>query len=171
MSYMPLTILCLLSLLARTGYEQLKLRGTVKPDNKLAVAVVFFFMMLLWFSWFQLCPLDPLRLDLPLAVNWLGLGLVILGMILAVAALVQLRGVENINHLVRTGVFRRLRHPMYTGFILWIAGWILYNGAGASIAVGMAIGLSVFWWASLEEAHLRAKHGDAYEEYRKTTWF
>ena len=171
MSYVTLTIICLFALLVRTGYEQLKLRGIVKPENRIAVAIIFAFMMALWASWFGLCPEDPLPLDLPDPLRWLGLGLVILGLILALTALGQLRGVENIDHLVTTGLFARLRHPMYAGFILWVVGWILYHGAGASIAPGSLIIANVFYWAGLEDAHLRVKFGAAYEEYRKQTWF
>jgi hypothetical protein len=64
MSYLTLTILCLFALLVRTGYEQLKLRGIVKPENRIAVAIIFAFMMVLWASWFGLCR-RILPLDLP----------------------------------------------------------------------------------------------------------
>jgi protein-S-isoprenylcysteine O-methyltransferase Ste14 len=58
-------------------------------------------------------------------------------MALAVGALIQLRGVENIKHMVTAGLFRKIRHPMYTGFILWIFGWSVYHGALLSLAIGL----------------------------------
>jgi len=38
--------------------------------------------------------------------------------------------------LVTTGLFRRVRHPMYVGFALWIVGWSAYQGAVLSLAIG-----------------------------------
>jgi protein-S-isoprenylcysteine O-methyltransferase Ste14 len=101
----------------------------------------------------------------------MGLGVLLLGLAIAVTALIQLRGVENIDHLVTTGMFSKLRHPMYLGFILWIAGWIIFTGAGASLLVGaVAVGCILFW-RHLEEEKLLSDYGEEYERYRKGTWF
>jgi protein-S-isoprenylcysteine O-methyltransferase Ste14 len=82
-----------------------------------------------------------------------------------------LKGVENINHLVTTGLFSRIRHPMYAGFILWIFGWAIYHGALLSIIVGfMGIG-NILYWRRLEEAELELRYGENYRRYRKETWF
>lgn len=48
------------------------------------------------------------------------LGLTALALVLAIGGLVQLRGLENIDHLVTTGLYSRIRHPMYVGFILFL---------------------------------------------------
>jgi protein-S-isoprenylcysteine O-methyltransferase Ste14 len=92
-------------------------------------------------------------------------------MALALGALFQLKGVENIDHLVTTGLFSRLRHPMYTGFILWILGWAIFYGAVASLVVGcVGIG-NILFWGRLEDANLEARYGKSYREYRQGTWF
>ena len=57
--------LYLLGLIIRTGHERLKKAGRVQPGNKVAFALVFAAMCLLWASWFGLVPLDPFRLALP----------------------------------------------------------------------------------------------------------
>ncbi len=44
--------------------------------------------------------------------------------------MIQLKGLENINHLVTTGLFSKIRHPMYDGFILWILGWADISWSG-----------------------------------------
>jgi protein-S-isoprenylcysteine O-methyltransferase Ste14 len=110
--------LYLCSLIIRTGYELLKKAGRVNPKSTIVFAVIFAVMCLMWASWFFLCPLDPFRLAPPVLLRWVGLGIVILGLGLAIGGIVQLRGLENINHLVTTGLFSKLRHPIYTGFIL-----------------------------------------------------
>jgi protein-S-isoprenylcysteine O-methyltransferase Ste14 len=164
-------VLFLLCLAIRSAYELLKEARRINPENKLIFAFVFCSMCVLWISWFILCPSDPVRIDLPDSVRWIGFAIFILGILLAVGALLQLRGVENIDHLVTTGLFRKLRHPMYIGFISWILGWSIYHGAVVSLAIGAAAIVSVLWWRHLEEARLRLQFGAAYEQYRLTTWF
>jgi len=159
------------SLIIRTSYERLKKAGRVNPKSKIIFAVVFAVMCLMWASWFSLCPLDPFRVALPDPVRWVGLGVVILGVGLAISGMVQLGGLENINHLVTTGLFSKLRHPMYTGFILWILGWALYHGAVVSLVMGLVGMGNILYWRQLEEENLESWYGEDYRRYRQGTWF
>jgi protein-S-isoprenylcysteine O-methyltransferase Ste14 len=93
--------------------------------------------------------------------------LVVLGFGLALGGMWQLKGVENIDHLVTTGLFSRIRHPMYVGFILWILGWSAYQGAVATSALGVLGVLSVLWWRHLEEKSLWSSYGSVYAEYER----
>jgi len=159
------------SLLARTSYELLKKAGKINPKNKLVFAVIFAIMCLLWTSWFSMPPSDPWQLALPDFVRWIGLGVFLLGMALAVGALIQLRGVENIDHLVTNGVFSRLRHPMYTGFMFWILGWAIFHGAFVSLLIGF-VGISnILYWRQLEDNDMEELYGEDYRRYRQGTWF
>ena len=169
--FLILIILFLSSLAVRSVYELLKEARRINPGNKQIFAVIFSVMCVLWVSWFSLCPVDPVRVDIPDAIRWAGLGVFILGSLLAVGALIQLRGVENIDHLVTTGLFKRIRHPMYAGFICWFLGWSLYHRAGVSLVIGLIGIASVLWWRHLEEARLEAQFGNSYRQYRRTTWF
>ena len=159
------------SLIIRTGYELLKKAGRVNPKRMIIFAVVFAAMCLLWASWFSLCPLDPFRFALPDIVRWVGLGMLIMGLGLAIGGVVQLRGLENINHLVTTGLFSKLRHPMYTGFILWILGWALYHGAVVSLVIGFVGIANILYWRRIEEENLESWYGEDYRRYRQGTWF
>lgn len=155
----------------RAAYEFLKETRKINPESKPVFAVILTVMLTLWLSWFALCPQDPFQIELPALIRWFGLAVFIVGLVLAFGALIQLRGVENIDHLVTTGFFKKFRHPMYVGFILWILGWGLFHGAIVSLAVGGIGIISVLWWRHLEEARLRIPFGVAYEQYRVTTWF
>ncbi len=144
----------------RSGYESLKQKRRVDEQNKLLFVSVLIVMTLMWASWFAMCPLDALRLDLPGWIHSIGFGMDIAGMALAIAAAVQLRGLENIKHLVTSGVFSRIRHPMYAGFIMWIVGWSLYHGAITCFSAGL-IGIgSILNWAKMEESRLEAAYGE-----------
>jgi protein-S-isoprenylcysteine O-methyltransferase Ste14 len=158
-------------LIIRLVYELLKEAGKIDLENRPLFVVIFLAMCLLWSSWFTLCPADANKLDLPDFIRWGGLAMFILGTILAVGALIQLRGVENIDHLVTGGLFRKIRHPMYTGFILWIVGWGLYHGAATGLSIGLFGVISVLWWRRLEEGRLERQFGGTYMRYRKTSWW
>jgi protein-S-isoprenylcysteine O-methyltransferase Ste14 len=169
--YLLLVIIFIVTSFLRTGYELLKDAGKIDPANKGIFAIIFLDMCALWVSWFSLCPLDPYIVDLPPAIRWGGLAIVILGTVVAVGGLLQLKGLEKIDHLVTTGLFRKLRHPMYTGFILWIVGWSLWYGALMSLAVGLPVLRNILYWRTLEERRLLSAYGETYAQYRLTTWF
>jgi protein-S-isoprenylcysteine O-methyltransferase Ste14 len=162
--------LCLSGLGIRVIYEELKKAGKIDPKNKLTFAVVVLGMSLFLPSWALLCPLDPWRFDPPSVIVWLGILMVVFGAVLAFSGLIALRGVENIDHLVTGGLFRWLRHPMYTGFILFILGWVVLNGALMTLIPATVSIACILYWAHLEEAVLIKAYGDTYLEYRKTTW-
>ena len=170
-AYVFLAGLCLLCLAIRTGYELLKKAGKVDTTNKAVFDLVFVAMCIMLGSWLGLGRLDPRRMPVSGAVRWLGLGAVLVALALEIGALLQLRALENVDHLVTTGLFSRLRHPMYTGFILWIAGWVIRYGALTSAAVGLVCIANILFWRQLEESALDARYGDAYREYRAGTWF
>lgn len=163
--------LYLVSLMTRTGYELLKKAGKVNRESRIIFSLIFIAMFLLWMSWFSMCPLDPLQIALPGILRWIGLGALIMGLGLALGALVQLKGVENIEHLVTTGLFSKIRHPMYCGFMLWILGWALYHGAIISLVAGLAGIGNILYWKRLEEEELESRYGEIYREYRNGTWF
>ena len=162
--------LFVLCIALRSGYELLKEAHKIDPESKPVFALILTVMCVLWASWFSLPPQDPYRADLPDSVRWIGLAIFIIGMIVAVGALIQLRGVENIDHLVTTGLFRKFRHPMYMGFIAWIVGWSVYHSAPLSLAIGTIGIANILWWRHLEEVRLEVQHGTAYHQYRASTW-
>jgi protein-S-isoprenylcysteine O-methyltransferase Ste14 len=163
--------LYLVGLGVRHGYEQLKKSGRVNSRNKFVFMAVFAAMCLMWAGWFQMCSLDPFPLVPPAIVRRVAFGLVLLGFVLAIGSFFQLRGVENIDRLVSSGLYSKVRHPMYAGFILWIIGWVVYQGAAASAVPGLAGILSILYWQRLEEALLELQYGETYKQYRTKTWF
>ena len=169
--YLILVGVCLVALVIRTVYELFKKAGKVDPHNKVVFAVVVVAMIVMLLSWPLLSPLDPLHLSLPAFVQGLGLAALVAGLYLAVGGLLSLRGVENIDHLVTGGLYAKLRHPMYTGFVLWIVGWVLFHGAAASLATGIICIANILYWGRLEDAKLVSQFGDAYRQYRMRTWF
>jgi protein-S-isoprenylcysteine O-methyltransferase Ste14 len=166
-----LLLVYLACLATRTIYELFKKSGRVDLKNKYLFAAIFTAMCLLWVSWFSLCPEDPQRLDFPPLVHWFGAAFFLSGWILAVGALIQLKGLEDIDHLVTSGLFSRIRHPMYTGFVCWILGWSIYHGAVISFVAGLVGIANVCYWRGLEDRSLTVRYGEIFAQYRSKTWF
>jgi protein-S-isoprenylcysteine O-methyltransferase Ste14 len=170
-SYLVGLGMCLLGLVIRTSYELLKKAGKANMESPLLFAVVFVAMCLMLVSWPIMCSSDPIRLVSLGPIHSIGLGAWIIGLGLALAALIQLRGVENIDHLVTTGLFSKFRHPMYLGFIFWITGWVIFSGAVISLVIGLVGIGNILFWRRLEEDKLSECYGEVYQKYRQRTWF
>ncbi len=170
-AYLVFLVIYLGGLAVRAFYELLKKAGKINPRNIIIFAGILTVMLLLWTSWFNMCPLDPVKIAIPSLLRWAGIIILILGLALAIGALIQLRGVENIDHLVTSRLFARIRHPMYLGFIFWIFGWVIFHGAVISLVAGLVGIGNILYWRHLEEKDLEAAYGDEYRNYRSRTWF
>ena len=75
------------------------------------------------------------------------------------------------QELVRRGPYRVLRHPAYTGLLLWAVGYALWNPSAAGLAVLVAVTLDeVAFRVRAEEALLEAHFGEAWRRHAAATW-
>ncbi|MDD8025715.1 MAG: isoprenylcysteine carboxylmethyltransferase family protein [Acidobacteriota bacterium] len=97
-----------------------------------------------------------------------------LGLAVAGAWLLVRRGrpegqIENTTKLVTTGLYRYLRHPLYASlFYLGLGIW-LKGIDGASSLLLAAVVAAVMATALIEEGEMKARFGDEYAAYMKTT--
>ncbi len=77
----------------------------------------------------------------------------------------------NVDHeMIRSGPYRFVRHPIYTGLLGLYFGTMIVSGEVHAL-LGMALAAVAYWRKiRIEEAHLTQLFGPAYEEYRTTTW-
>jgi protein-S-isoprenylcysteine O-methyltransferase Ste14 len=128
-------------------------------------------MGLLWTSWFELCRVDIYRINLPGIVRYLGISLVGIGIILFLIALLTIKSLESYEgDLITKGIYSKIRHPMYLGFILWLFGFPVYNGALFSFILSFAFIMNVLFWRYLEEKELERRF-PSYINYKKATIF
>jgi protein-S-isoprenylcysteine O-methyltransferase Ste14 len=113
------------------------------------------------------------------APRWLGtLGLLIElgGIWLVLGARIQ-RGffAPGGNHdshraLIRNGLYRSIRHPIYAGEFLVTLGWPFEYGAPITFLIGAGLSFVLFnRRIRREEADMLAEHGDAYAAYMLAT--
>ena len=163
--------LYVIGLSIRDAYELLKRSHRVDATNATVFSVVLTSMCVMWLCWFAIGALSPTRFEMPSFVRWAGIGALLVGTAVSVGGMWQLGGVENIDHLVRAGLFSKVRHPMYVGFILWILGWCAWMAAPANLLLAPLGIASVLWWRALEESELALRYGGEFLAYRASTWF
>ena len=113
---------------------------------------------------------------LPVAVRWLGAGLLVAAVPLYawvfhhlglnVTDTVETRRAAT---LVRTGPYRLVRHPLYAFGALIVSGWALVTANAFVAATGIAAGALIVVRTRIEEAHLIRRFGDDYRAYMATT--
>lgn len=113
------------------------------------------------------------------APNWLaGLGILIelLGLWLALGARVQLgfftAGADEAARrpLVRGGLYRYIRHPIYVGEFLVMFAWPFEYGAPIAMLAAVAAGVFVLRRrVRADEAEMLANYGDEYAAYMRVT--
>jgi protein-S-isoprenylcysteine O-methyltransferase Ste14 len=128
-------------------------------------------MVVLWISWIVLCSADIYRIKLPDIVNYLGLFLFLIGVIIFLTALFTIKTLETYDgDLITKGVYSKIRHPMYLGFILWSIGFPIYYGAMSSFILSFVFITNILFWRYLEEIELDKRFPD-YKQYKTKTLF
>ena len=71
-------------------------------------------------------------------------------------------------HLVETGIFAHIRHPIYAGLMAITLGWGLVAGSGSAFILGLTLVLVLDLKARREEAWLSERFA-GYDAYRART--
>jgi len=74
----------------------------------------------------------------------------------------------QIDHLVTTGVFATIRHPMYLSLILMYLGTAIAWGISWMLIPSLCFAVLTIFSALKEEAFLLEKFGSQYERYMQT---
>lgn len=73
------------------------------------------------------------------------------------------RGPEEAQELVVTGLYRWVRHPLYSAGLLFI--WLTPVMTSSLMALNLGLTLYIYVGSLLEERRLRTEFGPAYERY------
>jgi protein-S-isoprenylcysteine O-methyltransferase Ste14 len=165
-----LVIICVITHIIRTVYEILKHRKIIIA-GKTSFVIVFINMLILWGSWFALCGLDVYKISLPDIVAFSGLILFCSGLISFLMGLITIKTLESYEgDLITKGIYSKIRHPMYLGFVLWLIAVPLFFGALFSFFLSFLFIGNVMYWRYLEEIEL-VERFPAYNAYKTTTYF
>jgi protein-S-isoprenylcysteine O-methyltransferase Ste14 len=107
------------------------------------------------------------------AAGSIGVGVALASILLVVIAQLQMGdswriGVDPAERtgLVTSGVYRRVRNPIYTGMVVFAIGQALMLPSVWSVAAVLAMGVGVeIQVRAIEEPYLRQLHGDAFDAW------
>ncbi|MCK4528316.1 isoprenylcysteine carboxylmethyltransferase family protein [candidate division WOR-3 bacterium] len=162
--------ICFVCYMSRTVFNVLNYKKNPLAQNKKIVTSIFIVMFVLWFSWFQMCFLEPIKMNIPDWIRYIGLSLFLMGVFLFIFSHTKLKGFEDTGELITGGIYSKIRNPMYLGFIIWIVGFPIFTKSLITL-VSSTIWIShIIYWKILEERELEEKYKE-YREYKKKTWF
>jgi protein-S-isoprenylcysteine O-methyltransferase Ste14 len=136
--------------------------------NYITLAIVIAFLL------FAAC--YYLQQDEPLDFwSWSGLGLATISVVLFAVARIQLgssfQASAEANKLVTTGIYSKIRNPVYIFGLTFLLGMILLTKIFWLILTLVVLIPMQLKRARNEERVLTEKFGEEYLEYRKRTWF
>jgi protein-S-isoprenylcysteine O-methyltransferase Ste14 len=125
---------------------------------------------------YDFAPLELSELQIPIVfwfgqiLFWIGVGLSVwaretLGRHWAHAAEYQIIPGQA---LVTNGPYARIRHPIYTSFLLLFAGATLISGS-VLVLLTIPLGALLYWQAGEEEKIMRTSFGTQYQDYHERT--
>jgi protein-S-isoprenylcysteine O-methyltransferase Ste14 len=168
--FFALAIVCIVTHIIRSVYEILKHKEIMKP-SKLSFVIMFINMLLLWVSWFLLCKNDIYTIVLPSLTIYIGIVICILGLIMFLTALFKIKTLESYEgDLITSGIYSKIRHPMYLAFICWLIGFPIIFAAVFSFLLSLIFTCNILFWKYLEEKELLHRF-PTYIDYKKKTIF
>jgi protein-S-isoprenylcysteine O-methyltransferase Ste14 len=76
---------------------------------------------------------------------------------------------ENTSVLVKSGIYRFIRHPLYFSVFLLGTGVMLKDPEPVQIVLGVINLIAIYFTARIEEKEMIVKFGDEYRVYMKET--
>jgi protein-S-isoprenylcysteine O-methyltransferase Ste14 len=177
--YTPFLIACFGGLVAFNVYWEIASKnaaGHARSESSLSRAVhvtlvnLAMLLVLPIIGMGRFMPPNPLIMAAGLAIEFAGI-------FLAVWARLHLGGnwsgrvaINEEHELIRTGPYRRLRHPIYTGILGMYVGPAIVTGEWLAL-IGVLLALVAYWRKiRIEETALDAHFGAQYEDYRRDSW-
>src|SRR5262249_805824 len=78
--------------------------------------------------------------------------------------------IQQEHRLQTTGLYRHIRHPSYTGALLYMVGFVLLFRCWLGLLVGAALLPVLVARMNAEESLLESEFGEEYTAYRRRTW-
>lgn len=121
--------------------------------------------------------LDPVPwlVSLPNWLRYLALGDVVAGALVVLAGMIALGShltpmpkPKPSTELITSGVYRWIRHPLYTGILLVFAGWAIYTASISRLLITVVLWVLFNYKCKLEEQYLLERF-EAYRDYKSRT--
>ncbi|MFX0045429.1 MAG: methyltransferase [Candidatus Hermodarchaeota archaeon] len=133
------------------------------------VASVLYIIGLSWMDWFQVAQYpvwlrlvgSVIALAMPPLLAWIHRELD-----RQYSAVLE---IKKDHHLITTGPYEKVRHPMYTVLTLFSAGISLVTANALIIMFAVLLAIGFHFWVRIEEEKMVETFGEEYVEYMKQT--
>ena len=178
-------------LLAMRAYFMIKVRrsgGYILPDESavrreggrgvLMIRIVAFFALMTFLGMYiaGMKWADAFRFPLPDWLRWIGfvIGLIAIAFWTWVQAVLDIQWSAQLqltprHHLITTGPYARIRHPLYAGLFGWCLALTLLTANWIFTAVCVLVFLGLLWRIPREEQMMIEAFGEEYRDYMKHT--
>ena len=118
---------------------------------------------------------EKLQLNFPENLRWIALFVAGIGVILIIAAFVQLNtnlspfpSPKKGSKLITSGAFTFARHPIYSGILMLAFGSSFWLGSGYKLLIGVVLAILFYAKSSYEEKRLQERFPE-YGSYKAQT--
>lgn len=143
------------------------------PGSDIVFVLAQFALIVIYFLEIQF-----LKIIFPEFIFWIGLAFLIIGSFISLVAVLQL----NIHlspfpsplpgsKLIDTGIFKFIRHPIYTGVFLGLLGFGILYDSGYKLIISLFLFLLFYFKSKYEEKQLIRVFPEYFEYARKTGRF
>lgn len=141
----------------------------IKRKDVLLVTIQFILLTIFYI------PFIPDAFQTPVILKYLGVIISILGFLIIIIAILQLN--KNLTplptpkengSLINTGLYKYVRHPIYSGIFLAAIGIAFYTGSYWQLAISFILLILFYFKSKYEESLLNEKYKE-YEHYKKVT--
>lgn len=115
-----------------------------------------------------------LRFDLPGFIDFIMLPIIAAGIAIIAISLLQLNknlspfpSPKENSELITTGLFSKIRHPIYSGILLLAFSFAFYQNSGFKILISFFLLILFYFKTGYEEKQLSLKFPE-YKNYKKT---
>jgi len=79
------------------------------------------------------------------------------------------RSFENTTVLVKSGIYKYIRHPLYCSLLLLGTGVMFKDPGTVQVVLGIVNAVAIYFTARIEEKEMMARFGSEYVEYMRDT--
>jgi len=165
-------IVCLAGYVFHTVIHLFEYKGYKFAKSKTLETVLTIIIFIGYFGWGLMISSDPVKMNISNHVAIpLGLLIGLTGFVILILSVKAKKGFDELDHLVTTGMYSKIRNPMYFGIILIHIGFPIAARSLLTLISAIIWIPLIFTWKYLEEQDLEKKLGAEYSEYKKRTMF
>ncbi|MBU1219921.1 isoprenylcysteine carboxylmethyltransferase family protein [Myxococcota bacterium] len=172
-----IAILLLFVFLIIESIQALLSRNNGKPRELLSTVFIVLSSTIWIFSAIDFYLISFTICKFPSFVTWIGNALFASGIVIRTIAFIQLGqfyhynlNIKNSHRLIMTGIYSRVRHPLYLGTLLVFFGFPLAVQSAGGIALFFLLAVPAVWYRiRVEEKMLSSHFGKEWNEYVSTT--